>query len=165
TYWCTIRVRGTPGHGSMPLRTDNALVKAAEVVRRIAEYEAETNIGEVWRAFVEKADLPPELAQNLLDPDRIKAFSRNFPEVGMARMVHASTHTTFAPTVMHGGVKTNVIPDSVDLQVDIRTLPGQRGEDIRAMLDDAIGDLAADVEIAAVADEPSTASPAYTPFF
>src|SRR5439155_15528184 len=34
TYWCKLRVRGTPGHGSMPLRTDNALVKAAEVVRR-----------------------------------------------------------------------------------------------------------------------------------
>jgi len=31
TYWCSLRVQGTPGHGSMPLRTDNALVKAAEV--------------------------------------------------------------------------------------------------------------------------------------
>src|SRR6266513_4265753 len=38
TYWCKLRVRGTPGHGSMPLRTDNALVKAAEVVRRVAEF-------------------------------------------------------------------------------------------------------------------------------
>ncbi|HEX9235306.1 MAG TPA: M20/M25/M40 family metallo-hydrolase [Actinomycetota bacterium] len=165
TYWCTIRVRGTPGHGSMPLRTDNALVKAAEVVRRIAEYEAETNIGEVWRAFVEKADLPPELAQNLLDPDRIKAFSRDFPEVGMARMVHASTHTTFAPTVMHGGVKTNVIPDSVDLQVDIRTLPGQRAQDVTAMLDEALGDLRDQVEIVAHSDDPASASPLDTPLW
>ena len=30
--------RGTPGHGSMPFGTDNALVKAAEVVRRLAAF-------------------------------------------------------------------------------------------------------------------------------
>src|SRR5919201_2886652 len=39
SYWCTLRVSGTPSHASMPLRTDNALGKAAEVVRRLAEYQ------------------------------------------------------------------------------------------------------------------------------
>ena len=34
------RVHGTPGHGSQPFRTDNALVTAAEVVRRIADVPA-----------------------------------------------------------------------------------------------------------------------------
>ena len=46
-------------------------------------------------------------------------------------MFHACTHTTFAPTILHGGVKTNVIPDTVDLELDIRTLPGQTGADVR----------------------------------
>jgi len=32
TYWTKLHVHGTPGHGSQPLRTDNALVKAAELV-------------------------------------------------------------------------------------------------------------------------------------
>src|SRR5438477_1835680 len=41
TWWGTLRVKGTPGHASTPFRTDNALVKAAEVVRRIAEYRPE----------------------------------------------------------------------------------------------------------------------------
>jgi len=165
TYWCRIRVHGTPGHGSMPFRTDNALIKAAEVVRRIGEYRPETQIGDVWNGFLDQADLPPEMTAMLRDPASVRAFVESTDELGMARMVHALTHTTFAPTVMHGGVKTNVIPDTVDLEVDIRTLPGQRGEDLRAMLDDAIGDLAGDVEIAAVGDDPSTASPADTPFF
>src|SRR5581483_8803193 len=31
-FWCRLVVRGTPGHASQPFRTDNALVKAAEVV-------------------------------------------------------------------------------------------------------------------------------------
>jgi len=38
SYWCRITVRGTPGHASQPFRTDNALVTASEIVRRLAEY-------------------------------------------------------------------------------------------------------------------------------
>ena len=165
TYWCRIRVKGTPGHGSMPLRTDNALVKAAEVVRRIAAYQPETNVIDAWKAFVQRADLPPDLAQMLLDPERIAQFAATFPDVGLARMVHACTHTTFAPTVMHAGVKTNVIPDTVDLDVDIRTLPGQREGDIRVMLDEALGDLKDAVEISAASNDPATASAVETPLW
>src|SRR5438093_10453081 len=107
TYWCRIRVKGTPGHGSMPLRTDNALVKAAEVVRRIAEHQPQTNIIDAWKGFVQRSDLPPDLAAILLDPERIRQFAATFPDVGLARMVHAATHTTFAPTVLHAGAKPN----------------------------------------------------------
>jgi acetylornithine deacetylase/succinyl-diaminopimelate desuccinylase-like protein len=165
TYWCRIRVKGTPGHGSMPLRTDNALVKAAEVVRRIAEYRPETNIIDAWRGFVEGADLPPEMAEMFLDPRKVEQFAQDFPDLGVARMVHAATHTTFAPTMMRAGVKTNVIPDTVDLEVDIRTLPGQSEQDIRAMLDEALGDLAGSVEISAQSNDGATASPAQTPLW
>ncbi len=80
-------------------------------------------------------------------------------------MVHACTHTTFAPTIAHGGVKTNVIPDTVDLQVDIRTLPGQTGDDVRGMLSEALGDLADSVEISAQSDDTSSASPMDTPLW
>ena len=61
TFWSTLRVTGTPGHASMPLRTDNALVKAAEVVRRLAEYKPETQIHDTWRRFVEDIGLPQEV--------------------------------------------------------------------------------------------------------
>jgi acetylornithine deacetylase/succinyl-diaminopimelate desuccinylase-like protein len=165
SYWCTIRVRGTAGHGSMPFRTDNALVKAAEVVRRIAAYRPEARIHEVWRRFVESADLPSELAEILLDAEKVREFANASRDVGLARMVHACTHTTFAPTVVHGGVKTNVIPDTVDLQVDIRTLPGQTEEEIRGLLDEALGDLKDSVEITAQSNDEASASPLDTPLW
>jgi acetylornithine deacetylase/succinyl-diaminopimelate desuccinylase-like protein len=165
TYWCRLRIRGTPGHGSMPFRTDNALVKAAEVVRRIAAFQPETRIIDVWRTFVERSELPPDLSAMLLDPERVRAFCETVPDAGLARMVHACTHATFAPTVMHGGVKTNVIPDSVELQVDIRTLPGQSAADIRAMLDEALGDLSPAVEVEAQSDDEASSSPVDTPLW
>jgi acetylornithine deacetylase/succinyl-diaminopimelate desuccinylase-like protein len=159
-YWCKLVIKGTPGHASQPLRTDNALVKAAEVVRRIDAYRPETHIHDVWRRFVEGVGFPTEL----LDPDGLWDLCETLP-VGLARQVHACTHTTFAPTVMHAGVKTNVIPDTVELEVDIRTLPGQTGDDIRAMLADILGDLAADVEVHVAADDPSSSSPINTPLW
>jgi acetylornithine deacetylase/succinyl-diaminopimelate desuccinylase-like protein len=163
TYWCKLTVKGTPGHGSQPLRTDNALVTAAEVVRRIDEYQPETMIHDIWRRFVDGM-FPPELAASLTDPAELRNLVQTLP-VALARQAHACTHTTFAPTVMHGGTKTNVIPDRVELEVDIRTLPGQTGADIRAMLDEVLGDLADRVVIDVITDETSTASPIETPLW
>lgn len=163
TYWCTLRVRGTPGHASMPLRADNAIVKAAEVVRRLASYWPETTLHDTWRRFVASMDLPAGVAGVLLDPAQVRALCE--ADEGLGRMVHACTHTTFAPTVLHGGVKTNVIPDTADLQVDVRTLPGQTGSDARAMMAEALGDLWNSVEIVSDAESAATASPVGTPLW
>ena len=47
----------------------------------------------------------------------------------------------------------------------IRTLPGQTGADIRAMLDDVLGELSDRVSIDVITDESSTASPFDTPLW
>jgi acetylornithine deacetylase/succinyl-diaminopimelate desuccinylase-like protein len=164
TYWCTIRVKGTAGHASMPYRADNALVTAAEVVRRLSAYQPKTEIHDVWRRFVQDMEFPEDFQKALLDPDAFAALSENLP-VGLARMLNACTHTTFAPTILHGGVKTNVIPDSVDLQVDVRTLPGYSGDDVRAQIREALGDLFPKVEVVADSDSPSNASAMETPLW
>jgi len=163
TFWSKIHIRGTPGHGSQPLRTDNALVTAAEVVRRINEYRPQTRISDTWRHFVEGLNYPAEMREALLDADGLYDYVQTLP-LGIARIAHACTHTTFAPTVMHGGTKTNVIPDSVELEVDIRTLPGQTADEVRGMLREALGDLADAVELESN-DDPSTASAVDTPLW
>ncbi|MCU4183809.1 M20/M25/M40 family metallo-hydrolase [Acidiferrimicrobium sp. IK] len=164
TYWVRLRVAGTPGHGSQPWHTDNALVTAAQVVSRIASYQPATQIHDAWRRFVDGADWDPDVKAALVDPARLEAALGQLP-LGTARMVHACTHTTFSPNVVQGGKKTNVIPDEVVLDVDIRTLPGQQGTDIQAMLDEALGDLRPRVTVELVADDPSTASPLDTPLW
>ncbi|MFN8102895.1 MAG: M20/M25/M40 family metallo-hydrolase [Acidimicrobiia bacterium] len=162
--WATLRVHGAAGHASQPLRTDNALVTAAEVVRRIDAYRPETMIHDTWRRFVAGMAFPPELAGALVDPDRLAELVEVLP-IGMARQAHACTHTTLAPTMLHGTTKLNVIPGVVDLDVDVRTLPGHTAEDVRAMLVDAAGDLAAKVEVVRVEGEDASLSPADTPLW
>ena len=164
-FWCTMTVRGTPGHGSQPLRTDSAVVKAAAIVQRLAELDIPAEVHESWRRFVEGIGLPREIAEPLLDPDRIDAFCKELPALGLARQAHACTHTTVAPTVLHGGTKVNVIPDRAELDLDIRGLPGWDVPEVDAMLREALGDLSESVEFTWHFTDPASTSPIDTPLF
>ena len=163
--WCRLRVHGEAGHASQPLRTDNALVTAAEVVGRLAAYRPEAQIHDAWRRFVDGMGWPEEISSVLLDPGRIDDFLAEMPDLGMARQAHACTHLTIAPTIVHGGSKINVIPDTVDLDLDIRTLPGEDEASVRAVIAEALGDLTPKVEVVFAVDDPSTASPVSTPLW
>ena len=147
--WRRLVVKGTPGHGSMPFRTDNALVTASEVVRRVALYQPKATILEEWRRYVEELELAPELQAALTDPDRVLDAVAHLEPLGLARLAHACTHTTFSPNVVHGGSKINVIPDRITVDVDVRALPGVTPLDVDAMLKEALGDLASRVDIEA----------------
>ena len=163
--WRQVTVHGTPGHGSLPYLGDNALVTAAEVVSRLHHYEPRARIDESWRDWVSVLPLDDRLREALLDPDRVRgglaALERQLAAYG-----HALTHTTFSPNVIRGGTKTNVIPDRVEIEVDIRPIAGVTDEAIDAMLLEAIGDLADRVEVSRlITGRAATASSPDTPMF
>src|SRR5437667_7018867 len=128
--WRRLRVKGTPGHGSMPYGADNALVKAAHVVTRLADYRPAPYVGDLWSAFVGSLDFDPAVKAALVDPSRVDEAIAKLPQ-GMARFAWSATHTTFSPNMCRAGVKTNVIPDTVDIEFDIRTIPGANEEEVR----------------------------------
>ncbi len=163
--WVRLIVRGRSGHGSMPFKSDNAAVKASEVIRRIAATAPPAMLHDVWRGLVGQAGLPPELAVTLLDPVALERFLEASPDVGLARTLHALTHTTISPTSVHSGSKTNIIPDRAEIELDIRTLPGQTSDDIVALLRSSLGDLADSVEIETRIADPASASPADSPLY
>jgi len=162
TQWMTLRVHGVPGHGSAPYAADNAVVKAARIVARVAAYEPPVRLHEIWRRYVSAMAFPPELDRAFTGAERIDAALPSLP-VGLARLVHASTRNTFSPNVLLGGTKTNVIADEARIEIDIRTLPDAARDEVRALLQDAIGDLWQHVELLYESDNVSTASPFETP--
>ena len=164
--WRRLTVRGTPGHGSMPYRTDNALVKAAAVVQRIADYRPPPRFHELWRGQVDAMNLPDDVRDQLLNEDRVDEFLAAGPSAGTARHLHACTHTTFSPNVGDGRGKTNVIPDTVSLDIDIRTMPGDTADEVAAHLRAALGDDLADhVEVDALMNDPASSSRTDTPLW
>ena len=156
--WRRMTVKGSPGHGSMPYGTDNALIKAAEVVRRLSAYRPAPQLDEMWAARVKAMGLPDDLSRRLLDPAALDDAIAELPP-DLARNAHSCSHTSFSPNVIEGGVKTNVIPDRVTIEVDMRTLPGEEHEDVENHLRAALGELYDEVETEIIQQDPSTASP------
>ncbi len=163
--WRRLRVRGTPGHGSAPFRSDNALVRAAVVVQRLAEYRPAPRFHELWRERVDTLPLDDATKSVLLDAERLDAWLDACDDDGLATHLHACSHTTFSANVLEGAMKTNVIPDAIDIGVDIRTLPGESADDVQAHLDAALGDLAATTEVEILMDDAASISPVDTPLW
>jgi acetylornithine deacetylase/succinyl-diaminopimelate desuccinylase-like protein len=164
--WRRLIIKGTPAHGSMPYGSDNALVVAAEVVRRLADYRPAAVINEVWKQYASALDVSDDVVAMLHDTSLVDEGLRNISDHGVAKFAHACTHTTFSPNVIHGGQKTNVIPDEVAIEVDIRTLPGHTKETVDAMLVEALGpELSARVTTEMINEGDATISPIDTPLY
>jgi acetylornithine deacetylase/succinyl-diaminopimelate desuccinylase-like protein len=162
--WRRLRVKGTPGHGSMPYGADNALVKAAHVISRLADYQPAPYVDDLWAAFVASLDVDPGVKAALTDPSRMDEWIGKLPPA-LGKLAWSSTHTTFSPNVCRGGLKTNVIPDVVDIEVDIRTIPGDSEDEVRRHLDKALGDLAEEVAVDKLFSKPASVSPTGTPLW
>jgi acetylornithine deacetylase/succinyl-diaminopimelate desuccinylase-like protein len=166
--WRRLRVRGTPGHGSAPYKSDNALVTAAAVVHRIAEYRPAPRVHELWHRTIDSLELDDDTAAMLHDPNQIDNVLETLP-LGAARHLHACSHTTFSCNTIGSAsgtpLKTNVIPDSIELGVDVRTLPGEHAEDVDAHLRAALGDLYDRVDVEVVMNDPASTSRVDTPLW
>ncbi len=164
--WRRLIIKGTPAHGSMPYGSDNALVVAAEVVRRLSEYRPAAVINEVWKQYVSALDVDDNVVAMLHDPSLVYEGLSHLPDLGTAKFAHACTHTTFSPNVIRGGQKTNVIPDEVAIEVDIRTLPGHDRAAVDAMLLEALGpELSARITTEMINEGDATISPIDTPLY
>ena len=149
-----ITVHGEPGHGSMPYRANSALIKAAEVVRRLAEYNPEPRLDQMWTDRIGALGLPDETERQLLDPARLYDALAELP-AGLARNLHSCAHMSFSPNILRAGDKSNTIPDVAELVVDIRILPGETPDDAEEHLRIALGDeLMASIQM-----EPTFANP------
>jgi acetylornithine deacetylase/succinyl-diaminopimelate desuccinylase-like protein len=166
--WRRLRVKGTPGHGSMPFGSDNALVTAAKVVSALAAYRPAPQFHELWRGIIQSLGLPAELEMGLLDEASVDAALAGLPNRNAASFLHACSHTTFSPNVVHtmGRPKTNTIPDVVDLDIDIRTMPGEHTDEVTAHLRAALGDeMFSRLDVEIIMDDPASTSRIDTPLW
>jgi acetylornithine deacetylase/succinyl-diaminopimelate desuccinylase-like protein len=109
-------------------------------------------------------DLPDDLRAALSDPDTVAGAIAELP-TSYARIAHACSHTTISPNVIHGGQKTNTIPDVIDIDVDMRTVPGDTKEAVDRYLAEALGELAGRVEISPLQEAEATRSPTDNPLW
>ncbi len=165
--WIRARVRGEPGHGSMP-REDNAIVRLSEAIARLGKTGLPVHETNYVRDFLATlASKQPRLIQPLLKvithPRLLPQVLKVFPDKSVARSFKAILSNTASPTVLRAGSKINVIPGEAELQLDGRTLPGQTDDDLLRELQAVLGP---DVELEIIKSAPPTvtdpvASPLY----
>lgn len=159
-FWTHVRSHGTPGHGSTPYGSDNALTPLVGGLASLMSTPSPVAITDIWRQFVDGLDLDESLAGDLVDPDRIDdAIDRiNATDPRLATYIHACTHLTVSPNVIDGGVKANMIPDSALAQIDLRGVPGQDRRDVDEFLTKAMGQYSDRLTLEPTADFESTSS-------
>jgi acetylornithine deacetylase/succinyl-diaminopimelate desuccinylase-like protein len=117
--WVKLIARGTASHGSHVMR-DNAVTKLAEAVAIVGRREWPVRLTDTT------TELLGELARILeVDPKRVGPDEIALATGTTSRFIQASLRTTTNPTGLTAGYKHNVIPDTAEALIDIRTLPGE----------------------------------------
>jgi len=146
--WSRATLRGAAGHGSMPIR-GGAMGKLGKLLERLDRRRLPVHITPVARSMIEAiaADVPAALAmplRGLLQPSLTNRLLDAFGERG--RIFDPLLHNTVSATIVDGGDKVNVIPDTIELTLDGRLLPGFGPEQLFAELR-ALAGVAMDFEI------------------
>jgi acetylornithine deacetylase/succinyl-diaminopimelate desuccinylase-like protein len=128
-----LRVHGRSGHASLPSIADNALVKAARFVERLAEFAPAP------RLLPETRELFTTVLGQALPPAEALARLRELDDA-LAAMAEPMLGTTVAPTMIEASKKRNVVPAVCDLVCDCRLLPGETQEDTERLLRSWLGE-------------------------
>jgi acetylornithine deacetylase/succinyl-diaminopimelate desuccinylase-like protein len=136
----TLRVHGRSGHASIPAIADNALVKAAALIERLAAFEPEPQLQpEVAALFRVVTGEEPPPAEELV------GRAREIHPLA-AELVEPLVGMTVAPTMIEASQKRNVIPALCGLTVDCRLLPGQTQAEAEGVLRELLGEGDYDLE-------------------
>ena len=143
--WMRTALEGPGGHGSMPLR-GGAMARLGALLTTLDQKRLPVHIlpvmEEMLTAIAETAPEPAsDLIARLLDPQQTDAALDEMAAQGMrqARGFDAQLHNTVNATVVHGGLKTNVIPSRIELELDGRLLPGFTPAQMMAELRQVLG--------------------------
>ena len=135
--WVKLIARGTASHGSHVMR-NNAVTKLAEAVAIVGRREWPVRLTDTT------TELLGELARILeVDPQKVGPDEIALATGTTSRFIQASLRTTTNPTALTAGYKHNVIPDTAEALIDIRTLPGEE-DAVLAELAELVGP---DIEI------------------
>lgn len=135
--WIRLRARGTAAHGSRVWH-DNAVTRLAEAVAALGRHEWPLALCDTTRELIsEIAKIYGE------DPVTVDAEQLVLRTGAAGGFIQASLRATSNPTVLQAGYKHNVIPDTAEALIDVRSLPADQ-PDILDEVQRIVGD---DIEI------------------
>jgi acetylornithine deacetylase/succinyl-diaminopimelate desuccinylase-like protein len=135
--WIKLIARGRAAHGSRLIR-DNAITRLAEAVVAIGRQEWPIQLSDTTTQLLAELSRILDVDPQKVGPDEIVLSTGT-----AAGFILATLRTTTNPTLLSAGYKHNVIPDTAEALIDIRTLPGDEDE-VLERVQQLVGD---DIEI------------------
>jgi acetylornithine deacetylase/succinyl-diaminopimelate desuccinylase-like protein len=172
--WVKIKAKGTPGHGSTPNMADNAITRMNKVITKLGAYQPQTIYVPTLKQFLSEVcklnpDLETYFSRLLTNPAQSEQILDELAKKDrvLAEEIRPRIKTTIAPTIIHGGIKENIIPSECDAVFDCRVLPGQSTDEALATIKGLLSDIGLDklsFEIIQIHDgnESSTKTPLYS---
>jgi acetylornithine deacetylase/succinyl-diaminopimelate desuccinylase-like protein len=149
--WFKIKAKGTPGHGSTPNTADNAIVRMNKAITKLCEYQPEAFFTPTLIQFLtEIAKINPDLETHfsrlLHNPDKSEQILDELAETEkmLAEEIRPRIKTTVTPTMIHGGIKENIIPSECEAVFDCRVLPGQSVDTTLSLFKSLLQDIGLD---------------------
>jgi len=161
-----IVVHGQGGHGSVPLRRENAVLAAARVVEALVAHQLPVVVEDCSRDLVEVLVEAPALRSRLRDPMRARAALAELAERDpqLADTIEPLYGFAFSPTVVQSGsAAVNVFSTSVTLGIDCRTLVGHDEHEVEAAVRAALAQIDCPWELEWINVVPGNSSPYPTP--
>ena len=142
-FWTKIVVKGTGGHGSMPIKkNENAMLKISKITQKIIEYKYPIEITQSMREMTKQISLP-RIAKKILTSKRlirpVLKLADRFAGDSVSKLMLPFVIDVINPTGFKGSEKVNVIPQQVEMTFDCRLLPGHDRETLRNLLKKALG--------------------------
>lgn len=169
--YATVRlsVSETGGHSSMPGK-QTAVGRLARAVARVQDHPMPLRLTPVITDMLARMRVAlPEPRRKLLELADTRGLATLAGPL-LTRLLAASpttealVRTTTAPTVIRGGVKANVLPQSAEALVNFRILPGDSVSSVLAHCRRVIRDIGVAIELVGPVSEPSRVAgpgPAY----
>ena len=157
-----VTAKGTSTHSSMP-RPDNPIFTLGKALTRLSSYEAPIQLTPETRKFLAvlaKTSTPPfsTYYQTLLSSHDTAAIAAADREISKDPLMHAIIRNTIAPVIVNGGFRSNVIPGSADVILNVRVIPGTDPKDVVADIEKVIADPSVSVRLANPSAGPSRAA-------
>ncbi|NUO94157.1 MAG: M20/M25/M40 family metallo-hydrolase [Gemmatimonadaceae bacterium] len=164
----TVTARGPGGHASIPL-AGNAISRLGRALARIGDYkepvqvnpttrEFFSQLGRVWPNRQERTAMA-DVAST--DTRRIQRGARVLAGIPV---FDAVLRNGISPTIVQGGIRTNVIPTEASAKLNIRTLPGQSIDSVVRRLQRVVNDTMVTITVTDRGED-SPASDFHSPMF
>jgi acetylornithine deacetylase/succinyl-diaminopimelate desuccinylase-like protein len=134
-----LEVTNPGGHSSRPV-PNNAIYHLAAGLTKISAYQFPFQASDITRAYFGK--MGPQVGGDM--GAAMTAFSKGDMKAAAVLAkdpsYNAVLHTTCIPTLLNAGHANNALPQRADANINCRIFPGTSVEDVRAKLQELVGD-------------------------